>query len=115
MHPTPEQLIEMASSGETIGQAAFNAYRAHRCGVNHDGSPTPVWADLTDAVREGWEVAANAAVRSLVALHQIKDARAKVALTVPATRERAIAVTKLEEAEMWLERALANPTVNNPR
>lgn len=41
MHPTPEQLIEMASSGETIGQAAFNAYRAHRCGVNHDGSPTP--------------------------------------------------------------------------
>lgn len=56
---------ELAEAGEvattTPGERAFAAYRAARGGKNHDGTPTPVWAELTDGVREGWEAAAAAA------------------------------------------------------
>jgi len=48
------------------GRAAFEAYRAHRGGVNHDGTPTPTWEDLGEPVRAGWNAAA-AAVAARVA------------------------------------------------
>lgn len=53
--------VEGVRSVTTPGERAFTAYRTQRGGKNHDGTPTPVWADLTDGVREGWEAAAAAA------------------------------------------------------
>lgn len=47
----------------SLGQATFEAYSAKRGGKNHDGTPTPTWAALTDGVREGWEAGALEAVR----------------------------------------------------
>lgn len=61
-----ERLGAAASSSAataTPGERAWTAYRAARGGKNHDGTPTPTWAELTDGVREGWEAAA-AAVRA---------------------------------------------------
>jgi len=52
-------------SNQTIGQTAFDAYRAFRGGRNHDGTPTPTWDDLTDDVRAGWEAAAAAVARAV--------------------------------------------------
>ena len=45
---------------QSIGQTAFEAYRAHRDGKNHDGSKTPDWEDLGSNVQKGWGVAAVA-------------------------------------------------------
>lgn len=44
----------------TLGQIAFEAYRASRGGKNHDGTPTPGWGQLGEGVRAGWEAAAQA-------------------------------------------------------
>jgi hypothetical protein len=52
---------EIEAAGRSLGQVAFEAYSAKRGGKNHDGSPTPTWSQLGDAVREGWEAAADAA------------------------------------------------------
>lgn len=57
-----EELAKPIASSATLGELAFTAYRLQRAGRNHDGTPTPTWAELTDGVREGWEAAA-AAVR----------------------------------------------------
>lgn len=42
---------------QSLGRAAFEAYRVARGGVNHDGTQTPSWEHLTDGVRDGWEAA----------------------------------------------------------
>ena len=51
---------------QSLGRTAFEAYRANRSGLNHDGSQTPPWEKLTDSVCAGWE-AAGAAVEALLA------------------------------------------------
>jgi hypothetical protein len=47
---------------KTYGQAAFEAYAAHTDNKTFDGREIPRWEDLTIAVREAWERAADAAV-----------------------------------------------------
>lgn len=46
----------------SAGRKAFEAYAAHVGGKTHDGKPIPGWENLTDAVREGWDAAALAAI-----------------------------------------------------
>ena len=51
---------------ERYGRAAFEAYNAAVGGLTWDGKPIPGWDAVTDKVREGWRVAAMAAVDAAV-------------------------------------------------
>ncbi len=42
------------------GEVAFEAYNTSRGGVNHQGNPTPPWAELPGVIRTAWNVAAAA-------------------------------------------------------
>ena len=53
--------LALTIPAQTSGEIAFRAYREKRGGKNHDGSPTPTWADLGDDIRSAWEAAAEAA------------------------------------------------------
>lgn len=63
---------------KSLGELAFEAYVANRGGKNHDGSPTPSWADLGDGVRGGWEASALAVARRMPALEGAKFVAVKV-------------------------------------
>ena len=54
--------LEPQIKAKSYGQVAFEAYRKHRGGVNHDGAPTPVWLELTEEIRAAWDAAATAAI-----------------------------------------------------
>ncbi len=45
---------------KTLGQIAFEAYKAHRQGIAYDGKPIPAWEEINAGVRSGWEAAARA-------------------------------------------------------
>lgn len=47
---------------EKLGRVAFEAYNERRGGKNHEGKPTPPWAELPEEIREAWAEAATAAV-----------------------------------------------------
>lgn len=51
---------------ERYGRAAFEAYNVAVGGLTWDGKPIPGWEAVTDKVREGWRVAAMAAVDAAV-------------------------------------------------
>ena len=50
---------------KSFGKVAFEAYGRSVGGVTHDGRPIPAWQDLTPAIRQAWEDAAQA-VRVIV-------------------------------------------------
>jgi hypothetical protein len=54
---------------KTLGQIAFEAYKAHRQGIAYDGNPLPAWEEINAGVRSGWEAAAGAVAK------QVKDPR----------------------------------------
>lgn len=112
----------------TLGQVAYEAYNESKGGLTWDGKPIPKWSELTgetgEAVKKGWEAAADicgaAYVEKLLAFRQeegaitllghvrrflmkLRDGRVALKEHVKA-RNCACAVTKIEEAEMWLER-----------
>lgn len=43
-----------------LGRLAYHAYGDHASWTTFDGRPMPLWDDLTDAVREHWDAAAEA-------------------------------------------------------
>jgi hypothetical protein len=45
---------------KTLGQIAFEAYNESKGGLTYDGKPIPPWSEVGDAVRLGWNVAAEA-------------------------------------------------------
>lgn len=53
------------SEGATLAEVLYCAYNRggppDRAGLNFQGAPCPVWADLPDAVRAKWEAAASEA------------------------------------------------------
>lgn len=48
----------------SLGQIAFEAYSKAMQHKTYDGKPIPHWAELSEAVRNGWEAAARAIVDS---------------------------------------------------
>ncbi len=96
----------------TFGRAAFDAYRAHAGGKNHDGSPTPEWPALTDAVRSHWDAAADA----LLADKQgtIEGLERKLRQVEGDFRDlvQAIHAGKLSTTTLVLQGLLANPEAN---
>ena len=50
----------------SLGEAAFNAYRANVGGKTYDDKLIPVWAELSERIRVAWEAAAKAAIIALV-------------------------------------------------
>lgn len=68
----PSTAATLAPSGpapenrERYGRAAFEAYNIAVGGLTWDGKPIPGWDAVTDKVREGWRVAAMAAVDAAV-------------------------------------------------
>ena len=50
----------------SLGEAAFNAYRANVDGKTYDDKPIPAWAELSEHIRQAWEAAAKAAIIALV-------------------------------------------------
>lgn len=68
----PSTTVTLAPPGpapemrERYGRAAFEAYNVAVGGLTWDGKPIPGWEVVTDKVREGWRVAAMAAVDAAV-------------------------------------------------
>lgn len=109
-------------SEKTLGQIAYEAYNRAKGGLTYDGKPIPPWDDLVkptgeppgtvppagSAVQSAWEVAADAAVQATVdrweAFTPLGVALNKAQHRHGKSREQALAVTKLQEAEMWLAR-----------
>lgn len=97
---------------KTPGQIAFEVYNEAKGGKTYDGKPIPPWDTLTDetgrAVQAAWEKAAVAVAQSLLQhldnnpVESIARTRRAVAEIVPKGREQALALTKLDEAMMWL-------------
>lgn len=48
-----------------LARIAFEAYSASVDGKTHDGRPIPSWDDLTPAVRQAWDAAAQAVAVTL--------------------------------------------------
>lgn len=56
-------MSELRIDGKTMGQVAFEAYRAAVQGAAYDDKPIPEWGELhgnRDRVHRGWEAAADA-------------------------------------------------------
>lgn len=97
----------------TVGKVAFEAYRERKMGSTYDGKPIPPWGEVGDAVRDAWEAAAAAVLASFDTRSPelaIEVARARVAVEVKPGRERALVLTRLEEAGLWLTRCERVPT-----
>jgi len=61
---TPAALPYAPSTPELLGaaQAAYEAYRAQSGGKSlATGAPIPDWSKLSEAIQQGWQVAASAA------------------------------------------------------
>ena len=93
---------------KTLGQVGYEAYNMAKGGLTYDGKPIPAWDALTGevglAVQSAWEVAARAAADEMTGRWApggwIYYARRAVEAG-PMGRERALALTKLDEAAMW--------------
>lgn len=50
---------------KTLGQVAFEAYREKVGGQTYDGKPIPLWGELSERIRQAWEVAAGAVAEEI--------------------------------------------------
>jgi len=83
----------------TKGQIAYHEAKG---GLTHDGKVIPPWPSVGPEVRAAWEAAAVAVVGCSVdeAIARAQNAAADL----PNSREKALVLTRLEEAEMWAAR-----------
>lgn len=54
----------MASTGASIGEVAFEAYREIRGAVTHDGKDMPLWEQLNDDIKKAWDDAVSTAAKA---------------------------------------------------
>ena len=108
------------------GEIAYNAYCESRGWKSFTGEPLPQWKDVRPDIAQGWRLAAQAVeerkpetgpVLAVVAqtkqwrkdldevLQKIREGCTRgpdVMEAVRSSRERSVAITKLQEAIMWL-------------
>ena len=98
-------------TARTIGEVAFLTYRSTRV-LGPDEQQTmkmPSWEEIPENVRESWEAAANSVIRALHPSIALLDTRSKLQIVYQQSREVSLAITKIEEAELWLTRAKPVP------
>lgn len=115
---------EKTETVKTPGQIAFEAYNESKGGLTYDGKPIPPWSSLEgqtgDAVKLGWEKAAQAVENALlIGLDHKPDelllrARGAVRVFVKGGREQALTLTKIDEARHWLADA-TRPADGEPK
>lgn len=64
----------MSIDPEALGLTAFEAYTAHRSGVNAHGGDIPDWEHLPHGIREAWKAGAMSVVQAVITLIQPKGA-----------------------------------------
>ncbi|MEO1479682.1 MAG: hypothetical protein AAFV01_14005 [Bacteroidota bacterium] len=121
----PKRVFYTTNDGRKVdygsGPHAYDIYGSVVGYLNYQGKPMPAFEDLTDTIIEAWMKAAREIARAKEDIHALlsiddptaesRSLRAQIdealkLLKVPVSgrrsRERSLAITKLQEAIMWL-------------